>query len=262
MLLYEKYTDISEEIMNKLRYGKSVVGMDSMIFKEDFSYEEKIKYVTALADKVKEEDGILGMMAIINGRIKIGLTEEEVEFLAKLEKEIAVIERKDIPYYVSKRQSGIVSFDAALLLGNLTGIKVFITDFIGCEESIAGKREYIYRELHEIAKKNIVIISSGAKNTEELNIVVKCMEEYSIPMVGYQIDDVPLNIQGKDQKAVDYRFNTPFEIIEFLKVKWELGINGGVIILNSFQDKAAKMERITYNARFGSALGEEIYKIR
>jgi pseudouridine-5'-phosphate glycosidase len=260
MLLYEKYTDISESIVQKLRYGKAVVGIDSMIFKEHWSLEKKSELIDNLREKIEEADGALGMIAIIKGIVKVGLTKKDIEFLGTCET-LDVIKRKDIPYYISKKLSGVVTFDAALLLGNLVGIRIFTTDYIGCEESDRNRREYIYRELQEVAKKNIIIIASGVKNYVELGIMKKCLEEYSIPMIGYQLDDVPLGVKSAEKEGPDYRFNTPLEIVEFIKVKWEFGINGGVIILNNFQNKSKKFERVIYNASLGTLLGNSLQNI-
>lgn len=262
MLFYEKYTDISENIIQNLRYGKSVVGIDTMIFKESVPKEKKIERIESLEKKVEDTGGALGMIAIVKGRVKVGLSKEDIEFLCEPAETLKVIQRKDIPYYISKSLSGIVTFDAALLLGNLAGIRIFTTDFIGCEERKGNQKEYIYRELQEVAKKNIIIIASGVKNHLELCIMERCLEEYSIPMIGYQVDEVPLSVKGVEEIKTDYRFDTPLEITDFIRVKWELGINGGVIVLNNFQSEREKFERIIYNAGLGALLGNELQNIR
>lgn len=270
MIFYEKYMDISQEVLKGFKENKPVIGLDSTVLK-NFPYPENLNKIYEMEEKIKGNDGVPAMMALLNGRLKIGVSKEELEILAKMGT-LPIASKKDIPYLILKRESGVLSFDSTLVVGSLSGIKVFLTGYLICDRNPIEKEKYIYKDLAEYVRKNVTIISCGVRSQNEMKIIVKNLETYDVPIIGYQIDNIP--IYGENGKAhVNYKIETPSEIISFLTIKWELGISGGVVIMNDdihyrYSNEGnddweeINLSSLMNNIKLATSIGKEIYKIK
>ncbi|MBC2856705.1 MAG: pseudouridine-5'-phosphate glycosidase [Cetobacterium sp.] len=268
MLFYEKYIDISQEVLKGFKENSPVIGIDSTIL-SNFSYPENLKRIYEIEDKIRSNGGVPGIMVILNGRLKVGVSKDELEILAKMEF-LTVASKKDIPYLILKRESGVLSFDSALAVGILSGLKVFLTGYLTCDKNPIDINKYIYKDLCEYSFNNIAVISSGIRSEAEMNLIVKNFETNDVPIIGYQIENIPIYNSEKIAK-VNYKIETPSEIVSFLTIKWELGITGGVIIFNEqFDEKLEKQEEwkiinlknLTKNIKIATTIGSEIYRIK
>lgn len=261
MVFYEKYMDIAPEIIKAFKENKPIIGFDSKILR-DFNFPENLNKIYDIENRVRELNGVPAVMAVLNGRLKIGVSKDDMEVLSKMT-ELPVVSKKDIPYLILKKKSGVLDFDATLLVGILSGIKIFLTGYLTCENAM-------YKDIVEYRDKNIAIISCGIRSEEEMKVIVHDLEKYDIPIIGYQLDKIPLydkNI-GKD---VDFKIEIPTELLNFLRIKWELDISGGVMIINEDIElnsqrenswKEINLYNLLNNIRLGITLGKEIYRIR
>lgn len=268
MIFYEKYMDISEEILRGFKENKPILGFDSKIIK-DFKFPENLNKIYEIEDRIRELGGVPAMIAVLNGRIKVGISKNDLEILCKMS-ELPEASKKDIPYLILKNKSGVLSFDSTLLVGTLAGIKVFLTGYLVCDKNSYNHGEYVYKDISEYLSKNIAIISCGIRSEKEMKVILDELDKYDVPLIGYQLDEIPLYDKGETMK-VNYKIEIPSELLKFMKIKWELDITGGVMIINEDMELNSKntlswdninLYNLFNNIRLGIVLGKEVYRIR
>ena len=227
----EKYISIHPEVKEALASGKPVVALESTIIAHGMPYPENIKTAQALEDIVRAEGAIPATIAILNGKIKIGLTREELELLGT-DKNVAKVSRRDLPIIIAKGGHGATTVAGTMFLANLVGIKIFATGGIGGVHRGGEKSFDISADLTELELTNIAVVCAGAKAILDLPLTLEKLETLGVPVLGYQTEEFPAFYSQKSGLKVDQRVDTPEEFARLLKTKWDLGLNGGVLITN------------------------------
>ncbi len=248
-----QYLKLSKEVEEALKKGKKVVALESTIISHGMPYPKN--YETALnCEKIVREEGCVpATIAIIKGTICVGLTKEEIEFIARVGKEVIKTSRRDIPVIVSKGLNGATTVAATAFIASLVGIRVFATGGIGGVHRGAEVSMDISCDLDELALDNIAVVCAGAKAILDLEKTLEYLETKGVPVIGYRTLSLPAFYTKDSDYKVNYQMDTPLEIAKMLYTKWELGITGGALITNPIPDEYS-MDKTYINKAIDEAL--------
>lgn len=260
-----KFIDLSKEVKEAMEERKPVVALESTIISHGMPYPENIETAKTLENIVREHGAIPATIAIINGRIKIGLSEEELEFMGT-SKEILKASRRDLPVVLAKGLSAATTVSATMICANLAGIKVFVTGGIGGVHRGAEQTFDISADLQELANTDVAVVCAGAKAILDLPRTLEYLETFGVPVVGFKTSEFPAFYTRESGLKVDYKVDDEIEAAKIIKTKWDLGLKGGVLIANpipkeyaldkTYIDKA--IEDALYEAEKRNIKGKEI----
>ncbi|MDM8533790.1 pseudouridine-5'-phosphate glycosidase [Clostridiaceae bacterium HSG29] len=234
--MYEKYLDINPEVKKALDEGRPVVALESTIISHGMPYPQNVETARKVEEIVRENGAVPATIAIINGRLKAGLTPEELEYFGK-EKGIIKASRRDIPFIVSKGLDGATTVASTMIIANLAGIKVFVTGGIGGVHRGASESFDISADLQELSKTDVAVVCAGVKSILDIGLTLEYLETNGVPVVGYKTDEMPAFYSRKSGFSVDYKAENPKEIADALKTKWGMDLKGGMIIANPIKEE-------------------------
>jgi pseudouridine-5'-phosphate glycosidase len=252
--MLEKHLDINPEVKAALVAGKAVVALESTIISHGMPYPKNVETALEVENIVREHGAIPATIAIMNGRIKVGLTSEEIEALGKSHDAVKA-SRRDIPFILVKGLTGATTVASTMIIASLAGIKIFATGGIGGVHRGAQETFDISADLQELAKTDVAVICAGAKSILDIGLTLEYLETQGVPVVGYGTDDLPAFYTSKSGYGVDYRVDTVQELAEALKTKWDLGLNGGVVVANPIP-QAYEMAPAIINKAIDAAVKE------
>lgn len=236
--MLEKYLEISSEVKEALKAGKGVVALESTIISHGMPYPQNVETALEVERIVRENGSVPATIAIIHGKLKVGLSEDEIEILGK-SKDVEKVSRRDIPFIVAGKGNGATTVAATMIIAALAGIKVFATGGIGGVHRGAQETFDISADLQELAKTDVAVVCAGAKSILDIGLTLEYLETVGVPVIGYQTKELPAFYTTKSGFQVDYRLDTPCQIAEALKAKWDLGLNGGAVIGNPIPEEYA-----------------------
>lgn len=237
MLIYEKYVDISTEVMEALDSGKPVVALESTIISHGMPYPMNVETAIKVEDIIREGGAVPATIAILNGRLKVGLTKEEIDYLGKAGEKVIKTSRRDIPFIIAKQLDGATTVASTMIIANIAGIKVFATGGIGGVHRGAETSFDISADLEELGRTDVAVVCAGAKSILDINLTLEYLETKGVPVIGYQTDELPAFYTRKSGFKVDYNIQNPSELALALKAKWDLHLNGGFVIANPIPEK-------------------------
>jgi pseudouridine-5'-phosphate glycosidase len=226
------YLDISAEVLGAMRSFKPIVALESTIISHGMPYPENISTAVELENIVRENGATPATIAIIKGRIKIGLSKEELELLAS-SKEVVKVSRRDIPSAIALNKTGATTVAATMIFAQLAGIRTFATGGIGGVHRGAQETFDISADLTELAQTNVAVVCSGVKSILDIAKTLEKLETLGVPVLGFKIDEFPSFYTRKSGLKVDNRFETPHECASIMKAKWDLNLDGGIVVANA-----------------------------
>lgn len=249
-----KYLEISPQVKDALDSNKPVVALESTIISHGMPYPQNVETALNVEKIVKENGAVPATIAILGGKLKAGLTPDEIEHLGKA-KNVIKTSRRDIPFIVSMGLDGATTVASTMIIAAMAGIKVFATGGIGGVHRGAPHTFDISADLQELAKTNVAVVCAGAKSILDIGLTLEYLETHGVPVIGYRTKEMPAFYTVRSGFNVDYRLDTPREIASALNCKWSLGLNGGVIIANPIPEEYS-MDYDTINNTINSALQE------
>lgn len=252
--MLEKYLDINPEVKEALAAGKAVVALESTIISHGMPYPKNVETALNVERIIRENGAIPATIAIIKGKLKVGLTPDEIEYLGKSHGVIKA-SRRDVPFAVAKGLDGATTVASTMIIANLAGIKVFATGGIGGVHRGAQETFDISADLQELAQTNVAVICAGAKSILDIGLTLEYLETYGVPVIGFGTEELPAFYTSKSGFGVDYRVDTPLEVASSLKAKWDLSLKGGAIIANPIPEEF-EMDPAVINAAIDSAIKE------
>ncbi|SEF96627.1 pseudouridine-5'-phosphate glycosidase [Caloramator fervidus] len=249
------YLEIGKEVAKALRLGDPVVALESTIISHGMPYPENVETALNVEKIIRENGAIPATIAIINGRLKVGLSLDEIEYIGKKGREIIKVSRRDIPFVVSKKLDGATTVASTMIISALAGIKVFATGGIGGVHREAYKTFDISADLQELANTNVAVVCAGAKSILDIGLTLEYLETFGVPVVGYKTDEFPAFYTRKSGFKLDFSIDSVQELAKFISVKWELGLKGGVVIANPIPEEY-EMDYETINKAIEDALKE------
>ena len=248
------YLDIHPEVEDALNKNLPIVALESTIISHGMPYPNNIETALMVEDTVRSNNAIPATIAIINGRLKIGLTNKEIEFLATNDK-VRKISRRDLAIAVSKKLSGSTTVASTMIIANLAKIAVFATGGIGGVHRGAEKTFDISADLEELSKTNVCVVCAGPKAILDIGLTLEYLETKGVPVIGYKTSELPAFYSSKSGFNVDYRVDAALDIADILKTKWDLSIKGGVLVTNPIPI-AFELELVMMNKAINEAIIE------
>ncbi|EPY2302055.1 MULTISPECIES: pseudouridine-5'-phosphate glycosidase [Clostridium] len=235
--MLEKYLEISKEVSEALKENRPVVALESTIISHGMPYPKNAETALNVEKIIRDKGAIPATIAILNGKLKVGLTKDEIEYLGKKGKEVVKTSRRDIPFILAKKLDGATTVASTMIVANLAGIKVFGTGGIGGVHRGAQESFDISADLQELANTNVAVVCAGAKSILDIGLTLEYLETQGVPVVGFGTEELPAFYTRKSGFKVDYRVDTAKELAEALKAKWDLGLKGGMVVGNPIPEE-------------------------
>lgn len=242
-----KYVDISPKVQKALDEGKPIVALESTIISHGMPYPQNLNTAMEVEKIVEENGAVPATTAIIKGRIKIGLTQEELEYMST-GKDIIKSSRRDYPFVVSQGLNGATTVATSIITASLAGIKILVTGGIGGVHRGAQETFDISRDLQEIANTNIAVVCAGAKSILDIGLTLEYLETMGVPVLGFETDEMPAFYTRKSGYKLDFAVNNEKIAADTIRTKWELGLDGGVVVANPIPEAYAMNEETINNA--------------
>lgn len=235
--MLEQYLDINPEVAAAIAAGKPVVALESTIISHGMPYPQNVETALKVEQIIRDNGAIPATISILKGRLKVGMTHEEIEYLGKAGFDVIKTSRRDIPFIVAKQIDGATTVASTMILAQMAGIKVFATGGIGGVHRGAQQTFDISADLQELANTDVAVICAGAKSILDIGLTLEYLETQGVPVIGYQTDTLPAFYTRESEFGVDYRLDTPKQIATAMKAKWEMGLKGGVVIANPIPEE-------------------------
>ena len=225
------YLDIHPDVENAIKNNEPVVALESTIISHGMPYPKNVETALMVEETVRSNKAVPATIAIINGKLKVGLTNDEIEFLATNE-EVKKVSRRDLPITVAQKLSGSTTVASTMIIASLAKIAIFATGGIGGVHRGAENTMDISADLEELANTNVCVVCAGAKAILDLGLTLEYLETKGVPVIGYKTLELPAFYSSESGFDVDYKIDSAQEIAEILKTKWDLSLDGGVLVTN------------------------------
>lgn len=233
----KNYLDLSPEVDAALKAGKPVVALESTIISHGMPYPQNVETALKVEQTIREGGATPATIAIIGGRLKAGLTPEEIEYLGKKGTAVTKASRRDLPVLVARGQDGATTVTTTMIIAAMAGIKVFATGGIGGVHRGAETTMDISADLEELARTPVMVICAGAKSILDLGLTLEYLETKGVPVIGYGTEELPAFYTRKSGFKVDYRVDSPEELAAIFKAKQEMGLGGGMLVTNPIPEQ-------------------------
>ena len=226
------YLDTAPEVQQALDAGRPVVALESTIISHGMPYPHNVQTALQVEAEVRRTGATPATVAIVDGRLKAGLSRAEIEQLGQAGRSVTKVSRRDIPFVVASGATGATTVAATMVIADMAGIRVFATGGIGGVHRGASESFDVSADLQELAHTPVAVVCAGAKSILDLGLTLEYLETHGVPVIGYQTDTLPAFFSRESRFAVDYRLDTPEAIARVLDTKWQLGLRGGAVIAN------------------------------
>jgi len=232
----KNYLELNLEVSEAIDKGRPVVALESTIISHGMPYPKNVETALKVEEIVRNKGAVPATIGILNGRLKAGLTKDEILYFGK-SKDINKVSRRDIPFMITKRAHGATTVAATMIIASLAGIKVFVTGGIGGVHREAQNSFDISADLMELARTNVAVVCAGAKSILDIGLTLEYLETQGVPVVGYKTEEFPAFYTRKSGFKVDYKVDSVLELARAIKAKWDLNIQGGLVIGNPIPPK-------------------------
>ncbi|MCA1060035.1 pseudouridine-5'-phosphate glycosidase [Rossellomorea aquimaris] len=237
----ESYVEFSEEVREARKKGQAIVALESTIISHGMPYPQNVRTAREVEDIIRSKGAVPATIAILNGKIKIGLSQEELEYLGQATGVIKA-SRRDIPYILASRKDGATTVAATMICAEIADIPVFVTGGIGGVHRNAEVTMDISADLEELAVSNVAVVCAGAKSILDIGLTLEYLETKGVPVLGYQTDSLPAFYTRTSPYSVNNKVESAEETAALLKAKWDIGLKGGVVVANPIPEEDAMNE--------------------
>ena len=234
-----KYLDIAPEVAAALAEGKPVVALESTIISHGMPYPKNVETALEVEKIIRDNGAVPATIAIIGGRLKAGLSAQEIEYFGKKGGEIAKASRRDLPVLIARGQDGACTVTTTMMIAHMAGISIFATGGIGGVHRGAETTMDISADLEELARTPVMVVCAGAKSILDLGLTLEYLETKGVPVIGYGTEELPAFYTRKSGFGVDYRLDTPKELAEAFYAQREMGLKGGMLVANPIPEQYA-----------------------
>jgi pseudouridine-5'-phosphate glycosidase len=234
----KRFYDFKDEVREALERGRPVVALESTLISHGFPYPENLKVAGEIEEIIRGCGVVPATIAVIKGKIKVGLARGELEFMAT-SKDILKASRRDLAVIVAKGLNGATTVAATMIVAEMAGIKIFATGGIGGVHRGAEKIFDISADLQELARTPVVVVCSGAKAILDLPLTKEYLETMGVPVIGFGSEELPAFYCRESGLKVDYVVNDEVEAVKIIRAMQDLGLGGGIIIANPVPEEYA-----------------------
>ena len=231
--------DLHTEVAAALAAARPVVALESTIISHGMPWPQNADTALAVEDEVRTHGAVPATIAILDGRLKAGLSRGQIERLGRAGPEVTKVSRRDIAIVVARGGTGATTVAATMIIAALAGIRVFATGGIGGVHRGAQTSFDISADLQELARTPVAVVCAGAKSILDLPLTLEYLETHGVPVIGYRSDRLPAFYCRDSGLGVDVRLDEPEEIARVMKAKWELGLGGGLVVANPIPEQYA-----------------------
>ena len=250
-----KYLDVNPEVAAAIAEGKPVVALESTIISHGMPYPQNVETALNVERIIRENGAIPATIAIIGGRLKAGLTPEEIEYFGKKGQAIHKASRRDLALLCARGEDGATTVTTTMMIAHMAGISIFATGGIGGVHRGAETTMDISADLEELSQTPVMVICAGAKSILDLGLTLEYLETKGVPVIGYGTDELPAFYTRQSGFGVDYRVDTPEELAAAFKASKDLELGGGMLVTNPIPEEYA-MPLDTINAAIDQAIRE------
>lgn len=234
----KQYLSFSEEVKAAQEKGLPIVALESTIISHGMPYPQNVITAREVEQIIRDNGAVPATIAILDGKIKIGLSDEELEVLGN-SPDVAKTSRRDLAYLLATKQKGATTVAATMICAELAGIEMFVTGGIGGVHRGAETTMDISADLEELSQTNVAVVCAGAKSILDIGLTLEYLETKGVPVIGYETDLVPAFYTRESDFAVNFRADNPETVAETLRAKWDLGLKGGAVIANPIPEADA-----------------------
>lgn len=233
---------VSAEVQQALKNNQPVVALESTIISHGMPFPENAQTALEVEETIRRQGAVPATIAIIHGVMKVGLSREEIELLGREGHNVAKVSRRDLPFVVAAGLNGATTVASTMIIAAMAGIKVFATGGIGGVHRGAEHTFDISADLQELANTNVTVVCAGAKSILDLGLTTEYLETFGVPLIGYQTSALPAFFCRTSPFDVSIRLNSAKEIAKAMAVKWQSGLNGGMVVANPIPEAFAMPE--------------------
>ena len=245
------YLSITPEIQQAIDEGKPVVALESTILSHGMPFPQNVEFAHKVEEIVRAEGAVPATTAIIGGKLKVGLTSEELDIMCKAEG-VGKVSRRDVAVYLATGKTGATTVATTMMIAEMAGIKIFATGGIGGVHRGATETMDISADLQELANTQVAVVCAGAKSLLDLGLTLEYLETFGVPVLGLRTDEFPAFYCRRSGHKLDYRCESEAEAAKIIKTKWDLGLKGGLVIGNPIPEEYAldydEMEKVIVKA--------------
>ncbi len=252
-----KYLDIAPEVAEALKNGKPVVALESTIISHGMPYPKNVETAMLVEKTIRDNGAVPATIAIIGGRLKAGLSRDEIEYLGKAGRDVAKASRRDLAALVAAGRDGATTVTTTMMIAHMAGIDIFATGGIGGVHRGAETTMDISADLEELGSTPVMVVCAGAKSILDLGLTLEYLETKGVPVIGYGTDELPAFYTRQSGFGVDYRADSPAQLASMFRAQKELGMRGGMLVTNPIPEEYA-MDKAVIDAAIAQALRESV----
>ncbi len=234
-----EYLDIAPDVAKALGSGKAVVALESTIISHGMPYPKNVETAMELEAVVRDGGAVPATIAILSGCLKVGLSSDEIQHLGQRGTEVVKCSRRDLPFIVAREQDGATTVAATMIIAAMAGIRVFATGGIGGVHRGAQETMDISADLDELARTNVAVVCAGIKSVLDIGRTLEYLETKGVPVIGYETDTLPAFYTRESGFPVDYRVDSAADVATAMKIKWAMGLHGGLVIASPIPEEHA-----------------------
>ncbi len=240
----KQFIEYSNEVQHAMYRNIPIVALESTIISHGMPYPQNVETAKHCEQIIRDHGCVPATIAILNGKLKIGLSNEELDYLGKTGLKITKTSRRDIAYNVANKIDGATTVSATMFISALAGISVFATGGIGGVHRGAESTMDISADLEELAETNVIVVSAGAKSILDIGLTLEYLETKGVEVIGYQTDMLPAFYSRESDFKVNFRIDTAREIASVFQVKQALKLRGGMLIANPVPEKFSMKKEV------------------
>ena len=248
-----KYLDVNPEVAEAIANGKPVVALESTIISHGMPYPQNVETALAVEQIIRDNGAVPATIAIIGGKLKAGLTAEEIEYFGKKGQAIHKASRRDLAVLCARSEDGATTVTTTMIIAHMAGIKIFATGGIGGVHRGAETTMDISADLQELAQTPVMVVCAGAKSILDLGLTLEYLETHGVPVIGYGTEELPAFYTRKSGFGVDYRVDSEAELAAMFRAQRELEYKGGMLVTNPIPEEYA-MDKAVIDAAIEEAL--------
>lgn len=234
----KNYLSYSKEVQEGLEKGLPIVALESTIISHGMPYPQNVETAREVEQILRDAGCVPATIALIDGQIKIGLSDEELEMFGQ-EKDVAKASRRDMAYLLATKKIGATTVAATMIAAELAGIELFVTGGIGGVHRGAETTMDISADLEELSKTKVGVVCAGAKSILDIGLTLEYLETKGVPVIGFGTDELPAFYTRQSGFDVNFKLDTPEEVAKVLRAKWNLNLEGGAVIANPIPEEDA-----------------------
>jgi pseudouridine-5'-phosphate glycosidase len=250
----QAFLQFSPEVQAARAAGKPIVALESTIISHGMPYPQNVQTAREVEQVIRDAGAVPATIAIIDGRICIGLSDEQLEVLGN-SKDALKVSRRDLAYVLAQKKLGATTVAATMICAQLAGIEVFVTGGIGGVHRGAETSFDISADLQELAQTGVAVVCAGVKSILDIGLTLEYLETHGVPVLSVGQPGFPAFFTRDSGYQADFQIDSAEEQARFIRTKWQLGLQGGVVVSNPVP-AAMAMQNAEIDAIIAQALGD------